>query len=244
MEARINISPPRLFGPSGWGLHTAGGAFGSAKLSIEGHSGAIKGRSGTWSSYVRASRSYSDGYRRHSGHDGYSFFFNSAYRKKKQLWELLGFTGSNRNQLAYVRTPLSIINSEADSIRYPYQGPQYNPLSSNDTDRFSQSLLMLRHNFFINARSALSSTLYLGHAEGDYPYGYPIEDTFAQTNYFLRNTHLGAQMHAEGKWNSSNWAPRCRRIPLLEKKRKLLSSRQTSTHIRRKRSEKWTECFC
>ena len=187
----INLTPPRVFGPARLGAHLVGGDFGSMKLSAEGYSGTLPNGLGA---YVRVSRSRSDGYRYHSGHNAYSFFVQTAYRKKKHLLEFTSFSGQTQNELANTRVA-------EDSLK---KDPRLNPISSNETDLTSQSLVALRHTFFAGSEQAAGYTLYFGHAANDYPYGY-VDTVYKQTNYYLRNIHLGLQAHLQGRLGKGSW---------------------------------------
>ena len=189
----INLGLPRVFGPARIGFQSAGGAFGSLKLSAEGYTGALPSGLGT---YLRVSRSRSDGYRDHSGHEAYSLFLHSAYKKKQHLIELIALTGESRNEMAYTQVPESKLR----------QVPRYNPISESETDRFSQSLVALRHTFFATTEQAAGYTFYFGHAEGDFPFGFEGEQGYTQINYYLRNIHLGLQAHLQGRLGAGNWS--------------------------------------
>ena len=187
----INLTPPKVFGPARLGAHLVGGHFGSMKLSAEGYSGTLPNGLGA---YVRVSRSRSDGYRYHSGHNAYSFFVQTAYRKKRHLLEFTSFSGQTQNEMAYKRVAKEDLENE----------PRLNPISSNETDLFSQSLVALRHTFFAGSEQAAGYTLYFGHAAGNFPYGYEGEG-YEQINYYLRNIHLGLQAHLQGRLGKVSW---------------------------------------
>ena len=189
----INLTPPKVFGPTRVGAHLVGGAFGSMKLSAEGYSGALPNGLGA---YVRVSRSRSDGYRDHSGHDAYSFFVHTAYKKKRHLLELTSFSGQTQNEMAYRRVPKSILKKT----------PRLNPISANETDITSQSLIVLRHTFFAATEQAASYTLYFGHADNNFPYGFEGSNGYEQINYYLRNIHLGLQAHLQGRLRRGSWS--------------------------------------
>ena len=189
----INIQTPTLFGRPRYGAQLTAGAFGSLKLSGEAYSGAI--RPHDVGAYARFSYMRSNGYRRHSGTESYSFFSRLAKRTKNHLFSLLALLGDTRNDMSYLRSPESVLRKD----------PRHNPLSENEIDRFVQSLVALRHTMFLTREHVLGYTFYLGQGNGFFPFGFsvPSEEaglpaTYNQIDYRLRNTHWGLQLHAQG----------------------------------------------
>ncbi len=159
-------------------LQLTGGSFNTFRGSGEVKTGLINDK---FSFYSRFSKTYSEGYREHSGTDSYSFFFSGGYFGEKDLVKLTGFTGRTKNGLAYLPVALPDIK----------QNPRTNYVSENDIDNFGQSLVQLQHTHLFTDYTSLTSTLYYGSAGGDFPYGYIAESTFSQINYPLYNDHYG-----------------------------------------------------
>lgn len=159
-------------------LQLSAGSFNTFRGSGEVKTGLINDK---FSFYSRFSKTYSDGYRYHSGTDAYSFFFSGGYFGEKDLVKLTGFTGRTKNDLAYVPTALPDIKKD----------PRTNYISENDIDNFGQSLLQLQYTHLFTDNTSVASTLYYGSAGGDFPYGYVEDSTFTQINYPLYNDHYG-----------------------------------------------------
>lgn len=131
--------------------------------------------------YARFTKTYSDGYRYHSGTNSYSFFFSGGYFGEKDLVKITGFTGRTQNELAYIPTALPDIR----------QDPRTNYVSENDVDDFGQQLLQLQYTRLLSPQTSWVSSLYYGGAGGDFPYGYDEDSVFTQINYPLYNDHYG-----------------------------------------------------
>jgi len=162
-------------------LQFTGGSFNTFRASAEVHTGLMENKTAF---YARMSRLQSDGYRDHSGTESNSLFFSGGYFGESHAIKFTGFAGNTKNDLAYVPTPLSLIE----------QDPRTNLLSDNDIDDFGQWLFQLQHTWRLSERSTLVNTLYYGGAGGDFPYSYA--DTTAAAgistiNYPLYNNHFG-----------------------------------------------------
>lgn len=146
--------------------------------------------------YTRISKTYSDGFRDHSGTDAYSFFFSGGYFGEKDIIKINGFNGKTRNDLAYTPVPLSLIE----------QNPRTNVNNPNDIDNFGQSLLQLEHTHIFNNSSTLTSSAYYGAAGGDFPFTYQADSaTLASINYPLFNDHFGVMSYFNQKNESVDW---------------------------------------
>jgi iron complex outermembrane receptor protein len=146
--------------------------------------------------YTRLSKTYSDGYRYHSGSDSYSFFFSGGWFGKNDVIKLNGFNGRTKNDLAYSPVPLSLIEED----------PRTNIDNPNDIDDFGQSLLQLEHTHFFNNSSTLTSSVYYGAAGGDFPYTYNVDSvTLESINYPLYNDHYGVMSYFNQKNENLEW---------------------------------------
>lgn len=156
-----------------------GGSFNTFRGSGEVKTGLMDDK---FAFYSRFTKTYSDGYRYHSGTNSYSFFFSGGYFGKKDLVKITGFTGKSQNDLAYLPIALPDIR----------QDPRTNYVSENDIDNFGQHLLQLQYTRFLNGNTSIASTLYYGGAGGDFPSGFSDENgNFMQINYPLYNDHYG-----------------------------------------------------
>ena len=146
--------------------------------------------------YTRFSKIQSDGYRDNTSTDSYSFFFSGGYRGEKDFIKVTGFTGRSKNGLAYLPVALSDIQDD----------PRTNYINQNDIDDFGQHLAQLQHTRWFSDQAALTSTLYIGGAGGDFPSGFFVSDSvfdsntaegyylnerFSQVNFPLTNNHYG-----------------------------------------------------
>ena len=97
--------------------------------------------------------------------------------------KLTAINGRTRSRLAYFPVPQPLIDLD----------PRTNVNFEQDRDDFGQQVVQLQHTRFASDHVAISSSLYYGGAQGDFPFGYPDEDgNFAgQVNYPLQNRHLG-----------------------------------------------------
>ncbi len=149
------------------------GSFGSLALNGEAYTGMNeKG----FSTYFRASKLMSDGYKNNSGSDAHSFFLSTGKRFENSLLRLTAFSGRAQNQQAY--TPILLSEIQAN--------PKANPFPKKDQDDFKQELVQLEYSSG-NDKISYSVQGYYGGARGYFPY------TFGdQYIYTLQNDHYGA----------------------------------------------------
>ncbi len=161
-------------------IQLTAGSFNTLRSSAEVRTGKMKNN---LAFYARYAGIMSDGYRRNTGTDSRSFFFSGAWFAEKHLLKFTGFIGRTQNELAYA--PVAIEDIRVD--------PRTNYISPNDVDDFGQWMAQLQHNYQINQRLSLVSTVYYGGAGGDFPFGFTDDfGNFNQINYPLYNDHLGA----------------------------------------------------
>ena len=175
--------------PSG-GFDLTAGSFGSVRASVSLSSGLIQDK---FAFSARFTKSYSDGYKYHSGSNGESLFFSAGYFGKKDMVKLNFLKGQNRNELAYL--PIFIDDIRAD--------PRTNYLDPGDEDDFSQSVLQLQHTHWFDPQLSLTSSLYYGSAGGDFPFGFDDgSGNIIQQNFPLENDHYGFMTTVSGETNS------------------------------------------
>ncbi len=151
-------------------LQLSVGSFGTSRYSAEVYSGLVKG----WSFYGRYSALQSAGYRDNSGMQGNSFFGSAVYEDDKHLIKFTGFSGRNKNRLAYLPVPLYLID----------QNPRTNLLTPGATDDFGQDLITAQYARKFDPRNTLSISAYFGSAGGWFEYS--DLDILG-----LRNRHFG-----------------------------------------------------
>ena len=180
----IHLRSPQLFeSPDYIETQATGGSFGSGKASVLAQ---LSGKN--VAGHVRLSYLQSDGWRQHSGTQGWSMFSALGWRKKQHLIKLLFFTGQTHNELAY--TPESTAALE--------QTPRLNSRPIHEVDRFNQSLVAVAHHMDLTPYQ-WGYTLYFGHTEGSFPFGFQSEDTYTELHYGLRNVRVGGFVHMDWK---------------------------------------------
>jgi iron complex outermembrane receptor protein len=164
---------------AGGTLEVGLGSFGTKRFNASASSGMIDDK---WSAYTSFSRLYSDGYRRNTFTDSYSFFLSVGYFGEKDFIKINAFDANAKNGLGYS----AVLKSDLEN------DPRMNYLNPNDEDDFGQQLIQLQHTHTFSNEFSLTSSLYYGAAGGDFLYTYPDSDsTYAQINYPLFNDHYG-----------------------------------------------------
>ena len=153
-----------------------------------------------WGFLSSFSKLTSEGYRDNTGTDATSFFLTGGYYGENDLLKLTMFTARSENGLGYYTVDKSILA----------QDPTFNFLTANDRDDFSQQMVQLQYNRFLNENWTVGITGYYGGAGGDFKEGTPdidsvfVENYFAQyqttyfsINYPLSNDHFGTILNAD-----------------------------------------------
>ncbi len=151
------------------------GSFNTLRTSVEASTGKLENNVGA---YARFTRTSSDGYKRYSGSDSYSFFASGGYLGDKDVIKVTAFAGKTQNDQSYLPVLLSDIKSD----------PFTNYNHPNDTDDFEQELIQLQYSRIISDDITINSTAYFGGARGEFPFG--LDDT-TQLIFGLENEHLG-----------------------------------------------------
>lgn len=203
-SVKINTEEPETT------LQLVGGSYNTIQGSVELKSGLLDNNTAF---YARMSKTYSDGYRDHTGTDSYSMFFSGGYFGEKDVIKINGFTGRTKNDLGYSPVPASLVAAD----------PKTNINSVNDIDDFGQSLIQLEHSHFFTPDKSLVSSIYYGAAGGDFPYGYTTTDNiysvsdqgdttynqvdrFEQINYPLYNDHYGLMSYYTEEGTALDWS--------------------------------------
>jgi iron complex outermembrane receptor protein len=134
------------------------------------------------SAMARVTRLSSNGYRRNTGTDATSVLVSGSWIRQDDMIRVLALWGRTDNQLGYLPVPKPL--AEAD--------PRTNLNDSTDRDDFGQSLLKLTYGRTLADGVTWETSLYSGHAGGDYFAGFRDSiGTLTQINYPLANRHVG-----------------------------------------------------
>lgn len=152
----VNFESPNLSDSSYSDIQTGYGSFNSSRFSSGFNTGITK--SG-FAAYGRFSNTYSDGYRKNSGTNANTFFTSVGYYGKKDILKLTAFTGTSKNQMAYLATSIKDIDS---------LGARTNYLSPDERDDFRQNFIQLQHTRKTGQNSFLTSNIYYVGLQGQY----------------------------------------------------------------------------
>ena len=165
---------------SEYSIYTGIGSFGSSRITASCNTGNKNG----FATIFRASLLSSDGYKYHSGNKAKSFFINSTYQKRANLFTITAFVGNQRNHLAWLGAPM-------DSIR---ENPRYNR-SSNENDNFTQAHVQFHFQHLINNHSKINTCAYYNYLEGNYDFDLnnflDLPRTNEMYNYALASHFIG-----------------------------------------------------
>ncbi|NBC24112.1 MAG: TonB-dependent receptor plug domain-containing protein, partial [Bacteroidetes bacterium] len=168
-------------------LQLTGGSFQTQRVSGEVKTGMLENNTAF---YTRFTQTEADGYRYNSGTSSYSFFFSGGWQSEKHKFNLTGFTGRSKNQLAY--SPVAISDIKDD--------PKTNYISPNDRDDFGQWMVQLNHQYSIRPTLRWANTVYYSGAGGRFPFGFEDEEgTFSQIDFPLFNDHFGWLSQISGR---------------------------------------------
>ena len=127
-----------------------------------------------------------DGYKEHSGGQGYSFFLGGQYYGKTSRIKVNAFSGASNNQMAWLAV------SESD-IK---ENPRTNYNSPDADDNFRQSMVQLQYIEEFNPESKLVTSVYYNRLDGDW-------DLFAgdMLNFQLSSDFVGGMMNYSLDWD-------------------------------------------
>lgn len=151
------------------------GSYGAQRVMLEANSGAL-GRG--FASSVRLSALRTDGYRRHAGVEGLSGLAQLAWLGDRDIVKLMVLSGRLRDTLSYLAVPVNELRTDR----------RQNPLTPEEQDRFSQTLVALSHTRQLTPTMQYSSTLYRIAAAGNYDVRF---DPATLANYALDFTWHG-----------------------------------------------------
>jgi len=176
----VNFESPNLSDSLYHDIQLGYGSFNSSRISACINTGIQK--SG-FAVYGRYSNNFSSGYRYNSGTDAHTFFTSIGYYGKKDIFKLTAFSGSSKNQMAYLPTNLSDIQKD----------PRTNYLNVDEKDDFRQNFIQLQHTRNTGKNSFITSSLY--HIDLQGQYGVLIKPTLL--NFSLSSNLYGVM----STWN-------------------------------------------
>jgi iron complex outermembrane recepter protein len=131
------------------------GSFGARRLMIEGNSGAL---GHGFAATARLSALRTNSFRRNAGVEGISGLVQAAWLGSRDIVKLMVLAGRLRDTLSYLAVPLPDLQRDR----------RINPLTPEEQDRFSQTLIALSHTRQLTPDVVYASTLYRIAATGDY----------------------------------------------------------------------------
>lgn len=153
----MQFSSPQLLDSAKLRVGASYGSYNSYRLFGEYTTGLRKKKA----MYVRLSQLHSDGYKYHSGNSSQSVFWSGGLYLSKSIWKLLGFSGWQRNELAW-------LGVSSDSIAKDRRSNA----NTGEKDQFMQHMVQLQNHWFLSSRSTIKSTLYYNHLKGNYDFDY------------------------------------------------------------------------
>ena len=126
-----------------------------------------------------------DGYKEHSGGQGYSFFLGGQYYGKTSRVKLTAFSGASNNQMAWYAV------SESD-IK---ENPRTNYNSPDADDDFRQSMIQVQYTQDVNHESKLTSTIYYNRLDGNWDL-----DVGDMLNFQLSSDFVGGMLNYGADW--------------------------------------------
>jgi len=135
--------------------------------------------------YVRASQIFSDGYKYNSSNNSRSIFVSSGLFYNKSTWKINLLAGQQRNEMAWLGVSDSLINIDR----------RFNANSSQEKDRFFQSLVQIQNSWQISESSFLQSSIYYTFLKGNYDFDFnnflDLPPTKELYNYAFQSNLVG-----------------------------------------------------
>ena len=176
----IQFTSPNLFQKKKLEVGMGYGSYNSYRAYAEYNSGLSNSKG----IYVRASHLHSDGYKHRSANNSQSVFYSAGIFKENNSWKVNGFVGQQKNELAWLGVSEAQIKED----------PRSNP-STQENDRFLQTLLQLQHTNYATEYSKIQSSLYYNYLEGNYDFDLNVFSGLPPTdelyNYALYSHLIG-----------------------------------------------------
>ena len=151
------------------------GSFGAQRVMVEGNSGLLRGG---FSSSVRLSALRTNSPRAHAGVQGISGLAQIGWLGTRDMVKLMVLAGQLKDTLSYLAVPVADLRRDRS----------INPLSPDELDAFSQSLVALSHTRQLGQGMQYATTLYRIGANGNYDVRF---DSTTVGNYGLDFTWYG-----------------------------------------------------
>jgi iron complex outermembrane receptor protein len=148
-------------------LEAGSGSYNTQRYSVAAHSGIIANR---YAFLGRLSRLKSSGYRDQSWSDFNAYYFSAVRYDDAMTTQVNFYGGPFKDHLAYYGIPKSDINDRTKRTRNPIQRPE-------EIENFSQPHYELLHEWRLNDRLTLNTTLFLIEGEGFFDYDASWADT-------------------------------------------------------------------
>jgi iron complex outermembrane recepter protein len=152
----VNLETKSVLGATrGAAAELQAGSFGARRVMLEAHSGAF---GGGFASAVRLSALRTNSFRRNAGVAGLSGLAQLAWLGSRDMVKLMVLAGRLRDTLSYLAVPVNELRRDR----------RINPLTPEEQDRFSQSLIALSHTRLLRPQVQFASTIYRIAAGGNY----------------------------------------------------------------------------
>ena len=115
-------------------------------------------KNGKFSSFINLSKFETDGYKYHSGGDGYSGFVGLGYYGNTDTFKFTAFSGNSNANMSWFAVAENDIKVDSRT--------NYNDI--NDDDNFSQTLAMLEYKKFLNSKNSFSTTIFYNRLDGEW----------------------------------------------------------------------------
>jgi iron complex outermembrane receptor protein len=132
------------------------GAWNTSRFNFTHESGLIG--NDNVSMFLNISQFNTDGYKDHSGSNGFSVFYSLAYIGNTETITFTTFTGSSKNQMAWFAV-------SEDDIKI---NPKTNYNHEDAEDDFTQTLFMLEYKNRLNSTNRLRTSIFYNRLEGDW----------------------------------------------------------------------------
>ncbi|RZK45989.1 MAG: TonB-dependent receptor, partial [Pedobacter sp.] len=156
------------------------GSYNSIRIFGEYNSGIRNGKA----IYVRASQLYSDGYKHHSSNNSRSVFVSAGLFQNKSTWKFNLMAGYQKNQLAWLGVPDSLIAKDRRTN-----------VNENEHDQFLQVLAQVQNYWRLTQSSTIQTTVYYTFLDGNNDFNLNsflgLPSTTELYNYAFRSNFTG-----------------------------------------------------
>jgi iron complex outermembrane receptor protein len=172
------------------------GSFDSVSGSVQYLSGLNQGKS----IYINLSGVDTNGYKDNSANQSSSLFISGVKEDESGKWRLLGFSGKQKNQLAWVAV-------EQDVIK---KNPKANVNTPDEIDSYQQSLISLAREQLLSDKIQLEVRAYYNYLDGSYDFDFNnfigLEPNGEIYNYAVSSDFYGALVNLYYKGDAFDFA--------------------------------------